>query len=109
MRKKEILKGKQSLLELEKDPTDLKDRKLKDREVKIKKEIEELFFKPIIVFKDDKDKFEEKEIKKIRPVKNTWYDWLINYIPEPIRKSVGGFKDKILSLKIVFRTNILEQ
>ena len=42
------------------------------------------------------DKFEEKEIKKIRPMKNTWYDWLINYIPEPIRKNVGGFKDKIV-------------
>ena len=21
-------------------------------------------------------------MKKIRPIKNTWYDWLINYIPE---------------------------
>ena len=41
-------------------------------------------------------------MKKIRSMKNTWYDWLINYIPEPIRKSVGGFKDKIVSL---FKTN----
>ena len=41
---------------------------------------------------DDMDKFEQKEIK------NNWYDWLINYIPEPVRKSVGGFKDEILSL-----------
>ena len=40
----------------------------------------------------------KKEVKKIRPVKNIWYDWLINYIPEPIRKSVGGFKDKIVIL-----------
>ena len=48
------------------------------------------------------DRFEKKEMKKIRPIKNTWYDWLINYIPEPIRKSVGGFKDKIVSL---FKTN----
>ena len=31
-----------------------------DREVKIKREIEELFFKPIIVPKDDMDKFEQK-------------------------------------------------
>ena len=23
------------------------------------------------------DKFEQKEIKKIRPSENTWYDWLI--------------------------------
>ena len=52
------------------------------------------------------DKFEEKEMNKIRPIKNTWYDWLIDYIPEPIRKSVGGFKDKIVSL---FRTNTSEQ
>ena len=28
----------------------------------------------------------KKEMKKIRPIKSTWYDWLINYIPEPIRK-----------------------
>ena len=43
-----------------------------------------------------------KEMKKIRPVKNTQYDQLINYIPKPLRKSVGGFKDKILR---VFKTN----
>ena len=64
----------------------MKDRELKDREVKIKREIEELFFKPIMVSIDDMDKFEQNEMKKIRPIKNTWYDWLINYIPESIRK-----------------------
>ena len=48
------------------------------------------------------DKCEEKEMKKIRPIKNTWNDRLINYNPEPIRKSVGGFKDKVISL---FKTN----
>ena len=48
----------------------------------------------------------KKEMKKIRPVKNTWYDWLINYITEPMRKSVGGFKDKIVSL---FKTNKQKQ
>ena len=52
------------------------------------------------------DKFEQKEMKKIRPVKNTWYDWLINCIPKPIRKSIGGFKDKIV---IVFKTNTPKQ
>ena len=36
---------------------------LKDRE------IEELFYKLIIVSKDDMDKFEEQEMKKIRPIK----------------------------------------
>ena len=50
---------------------------------------------------DDMDKFEQKEMK-IRPIKNTWYDWLINYIHETIRKSVGGFNDKIASF---FKTN----
>ena len=48
----------------------------------------------------------KKDTKKIRPVKNTWYDWLINYIPESIRKSVGGFEDKIVSL---FKTNTPKQ
>ena len=42
------------------------------------------------------DRFEKKEMNKVRPLKNTWYYWLINYIPEPIRKSVGGFKDEIV-------------
>ena len=74
LQKNQFLKVKNSLLEFEKDFIELKDRKLKDREVKIKREIEELFFKPIIVFIDDMDKFEQKEIKKIRPVKNSWYD-----------------------------------
>ena len=58
----------------------MKDRKLKDKEVKIKREIEELFFKPIIVSIDDMDKFDKKEMKKMRPIKSTCYDWLIDYI-----------------------------
>ena len=37
-------------------------------------------------------------MKKIRPIKNTWYDWLINYIPQLIRKSIIALKDKIASL-----------
>ena len=35
-----------------------------------------------------------------------WYDWIINYISEPIRKSVSGFKDKIVS---VSKTNTPKQ
>ena len=42
----------------------MKDRETKDREVKIKREIEELFFKRIIVFLDDMDKFEKKVNKE---------------------------------------------
>ena len=64
---------------------------MKDREVKIKREIEELFFKLIIVSIDDTDKFEQKEMKK-RPVKNTWHDRLINYIPEPLKKKCSWFQ-----------------
>ena len=52
------------------------------------------------------DKFEQKGMKKISPIKNRWYDWLINYIPQPIRKIVAGFKDKIVSL---FNTNAPKQ
>ena len=48
------------------------------------------------------DRFEQKEMKKKRPIKNTWYNWLIDYIPQLVRKTVGDFKDKILS---PFRTN----
>ena len=64
----------------------MKDRELKGTEVKIKRKIEELFFKPIIAPIDDLKKFQVKEMKKIRPIKKTWYDWLINYTPEPIKK-----------------------
>ena len=52
------------------------------------------------------DKFEEKKMKKIRPIKNTWYDWLINYTPEPLTKISGGFKDEVVSL---FTTNMPKQ
>ena len=41
----------------EKDFMELKYRELKDREEKINKETEELFYKPIIVSKDDMGKF----------------------------------------------------
>ena len=32
------------------------------------------------------DKFEQKSLKKIRSIKNTWYDWLISYVPEIVSK-----------------------
>ena len=44
----------------------LKDREVKDREEKIKREIEELFHKMIAMSKYDMDKFEGQEMKKIR-------------------------------------------
>ena len=48
----------------------------------------------------------KKRNEEIRPVKNIWYDQLINDIPDSIRKSVGGFKDKIVHL---CKTNTSEQ
>ena len=72
------------------------------REENLKSMRNKQFFKPIIVSIDDMDRFEKKKMKKIRPVKNTWFDWLINYIPDPIKKSLGGFKDKILN---IFKAN----
>ena len=59
MQNSQFLKVKNSILELEKDFMKLKDRELKDREEKTKREIEELFYKLIIMSKDDVDKFEE--------------------------------------------------
>ena len=64
MWKNQFLKVKNSLLGLEKHCVPLKDRELKDREVNIKRGIEELFFKQIIVTIDDMNKFEQKEMKK---------------------------------------------
>ena len=106
MQKNQFLKAKNGVLELGKHFIELKDSELKDREVKIKREIEKLFFKPIIVSLDDMDTFKRKEIKKIRPIKSTWYDWLISCIADPITKSVGSFKGKIVSL---LKTNTPKQ
>ena len=78
---------------------------MKDRIVKGKKEIK-LFFKPVIVSIDVMDKFEQKSLKKLRSVKNIWYDWLICYIPESIRKSIDSFKDNFFCL---FETNTHKQ
>ena len=58
MRKNQFLKVKNSILELEKGFIELKDRELKDREGKIRREVEELFFKSNMVSIDDMDKFE---------------------------------------------------
>ena len=60
MQRKQFLKMKNNLLEKEKEFFKLKDRKLKNKEVKIKREIEELLFKPILMFIDDIDKVEQK-------------------------------------------------
>ena len=43
------------------------------------------------------DRFEEEQMKKTRPIEDTWYDWLIDYIPKPIRRSASVLKDKFTS------------
>ena len=37
--------------------------------------------------------YKNKNIEK--KYSNTWHDWLINYIPKPIRKVGGGFNIKL--------------
>ena len=49
----------------------MKDIELKDGEVKIKREIEELFFKSIIASIDDIDRFEKKINEENKTNKNT--------------------------------------
>ena len=62
-------------------------------------------FKIINISINDMHKFENEELTNKRTfTKNTWYgwyDWLINYIPEPIEKTVGGVKEKIM---VLFKT-----
>ena len=70
----QFLRMKNSLLDLEIFFTELKGIELKDRKDKIKKEIEKLFNKSIIVSKNDIDKFEEQEMKKIRPMIKNCFD-----------------------------------
>ena len=64
MQKKRFLKVNIILLELENDFIGLKDGELKDRELKIEKEIEERFFKSIIASIENMERFEQKEKKK---------------------------------------------
>ena len=53
MEKNPFLKVMNCILEFEKYFMESRNRELKDREVKIKREIEELFLEPIIVSKDN--------------------------------------------------------
>ena len=89
MQNYQFLKVKNSLLEFEKDFIQLKDRESKIRKEKLERDIKGLFHKPLIVSKDDMDKFEEQIMKKIRPVITKWFDQVIN-------KNVMGKKPKII-------------
>ena len=77
----------------------MKDGKLKDREVKTKREIVSI---------DDMDKFKQKETKKIKPIKNISYNWLNNYIPGLIRRGEGSLKDvSIFKIKNTSKETII--
>ena len=89
----QFLRMKNSLLDLENFFTELKGIELKDRKDKIKKEIEKLFNKSIIVSKNDIDKFEEQEMKKVRPMIKNCFDQLI-------KQNVMGKKPKIIRDKL---------
>ena len=66
---------------------------MKDREEKIKKEIEELLFEPIMVSKDNLDKFGGQETKIIRPIKINWFDRLIKQTV--MRKKTNIIRDRL--------------
>ena len=65
---------------------------------KIKKRSEKLFHKLIIMSKDDMDKFEEEEMKNIRPIIRNWFDQLI-------KQNMMGKKPKTIRDKLKDKTN----
>ena len=65
---------------------------------KIKKRSEKLFHKLIIMSKDDMDKFEEEEMKNMRPIIRNWFDQLI-------KQNMMGKKPKTIRDKLKDKTN----
>ena len=65
---------------------------------KIKKRSEKLFHKLIIMSKDDMDKFEEEEMKNIRPIIRNWFDQLI-------KQNMMWKKPKTIRDKLKDKTN----
>ena len=77
MWKNYFLEIKNSFLELEKDFIELEDKELKGGKVKIKTEIEVLFFNPINVSINDMDRFEKKWRKQGQLKALLWLvEWL---------------------------------
>ena len=74
MRKNKLLRVKNRLFKLKKYFIEMKDSKLTDRQVILKQEIAESFFKPITETIGDIDKFEQKELEKERHIINNLYD-----------------------------------
>ena len=86
--------NKQSLI-AKKYFMEMKDRELREREEKIKREI--------IMPKDDMDKLEEQEMKKIKPIKRNLFDKLIkqNVIRNKTKIIRDKLKDKIIKDKLI--------
>ena len=61
MQNSQLLKVKNNFLRLEKDVIELNGIELKDREIKIKREIEKVFLEPVIVSIGDMNKFEKNK------------------------------------------------
>ena len=80
-------------LQLEKDFIEITDKEIEDRKEKIKREIEELLHKAIIVSKDDTNKFEEQKMKKRRPIIRKRFDRLIN--KNVMEKKPETIRDKL--------------
>lgn len=74
MRKNKLLRVKNRLFKLKIYFIEIKDSKLTDRQVILKQEIAESFFKPITETIGDIDKFEQKELEKERHIINNLHD-----------------------------------
>ena len=98
MQNNQFLKVKHSYLELNKYFMELKDWELKDRKEKIKKDVEKLFHKLIVVCKYDIS-LKKKKMKKIRPVIRNRFDGLIkqNVMRKKPKTIRDKFKDKIIN------------
>ena len=69
MLKNQFLKVKNSILELEKDFIELKNRELEDREVKIKRETEELFLNQVFYLQMVWISLNKRQMIEIRSIK----------------------------------------
>ena len=45
-----------------------------------------------IIHENEMGKFEKEELKKRKVVKNSWFDWLINYVPNPTKMLLAILK-----------------
>ena len=81
----------------------MSNRELKDRKEKIKRGIRKLFYKSVIVAKDNVDKFEEQEIKKIRAIKQS-------VMQKKSKIIIDKLKDKIINnIWILFETGEIKE